>query len=117
MRYKGYAGVMEVDAAAQLIHGRVVGLRDVITFQGSSVVEATQAFRDSIDDYLDWCATEGKAPEKPYSGKLLIRVDPALHRELHLIAEARSISLNSLAALSLANLVESVSPKRPPRKT
>jgi predicted HicB family RNase H-like nuclease len=95
---------MEVDADAELIHGRVVGLRDVITFQGQSVAEARQAFQDSVDDYLEWCASEGRRPEKPFSGKLLIRVDPAVHRSLAQLAEARSTSINNLAAEALAEL-------------
>ena len=104
MRYKGYAGVIELDLEAELIHGRVVGLRDVITFQGNTVAETRQAFQDSIDDYLEWCASEGRPPDKPFSGKLLIRVAPAIHRSLAQLAEARSTSINKLAAEALANL-------------
>ena len=104
MRYRGYVGVMEVDPEAELIHGRVIGLRDVITFQGDTVAEARQAFQDSIDDYLEWCASEGRPPDKPFSGKLLIRIDPATHRSLAQLAEARSTSINNLAAEALANL-------------
>ena len=110
MRYKGYAGVMEVDPEAGLIHGRVVGLRDVITFQGDTVAEARQAFQDSIDDYLEWCASERRPPDKPFSGKLLIRVDPAIHRSLAQLAEARSTSINNLAAAALANLAAEPKP-------
>jgi len=110
MRYKGYTGVMEVDPEAELIHGRVVGLRDVITFQGNTVAESRQAFQDSIDDYLEWCATEGRRPDKPFSGKLLIRVDPASHRSLAQLAEARATSINNLAAEALANLIDASQP-------
>jgi predicted HicB family RNase H-like nuclease len=111
MRYKGYVGVMEVDPDTELIHGRVIGLRDVITFQGDTAAEARQAFQDSVDDYLEWCAAEARPPEKPFSGKLLIRVEPALHRNLAQLAEARSTSINSLVVEALANLAGESKPK------
>ena len=64
IRCEGYIGVMEVDPDANLIHGDVIGLRDVITFQGQSVAEALQAFKDSVDDYLRWCARNREAARK-----------------------------------------------------
>ncbi|HKI17140.1 MAG TPA: type II toxin-antitoxin system HicB family antitoxin [Isosphaeraceae bacterium] len=111
IKYRGYVGVVEVDPDAGLIHGRVIGLRDVITFQGNTVAEARQAFHDSVDDYLEWCASEGRSPEKPFSGKLLIRVDPAIHRRLAQLAEVRSKSINSLATEALTQLVDAALPK------
>jgi predicted HicB family RNase H-like nuclease len=71
MKYKGYQGHVDYDDKAKLFHGEVVGLRDVITFQGTSVDELEQAFKDSVDEYLDFCKELGRAPEKPFSGKLL----------------------------------------------
>jgi predicted HicB family RNase H-like nuclease len=112
MRYKGYVGVMEVDPDAKLIHGRVVGLRDVITFEGNSVSEAMKAFEESVDDYLQWCADEGRAPEKPFNGKLLIRLDPAVHRSLAHLAETHSTSINTLAVEALAKLVGDLESKQ-----
>jgi len=116
IRYKGYIGVMEVDPDANLIHGDVIGLRDVITFQGESVSAATKAFRDSVDDYLKWCAEEGRAPEKTFNGKLLIRIDPAIHRSLSQLAEANSTSINALAVEALARLTVEPSSKSPKRR-
>ena len=103
IRHKGYTGIMEVDDEACVIHGRVSGLRDVITFEGDSVAEAVQAFRDSVDDYLEWCAADGRPPEKPFSGKLLVRLDPATHRSLAQLAKARATSVNALVALCWRN--------------
>jgi predicted HicB family RNase H-like nuclease len=80
MTHKGYQGRVEFDDEAGLFHGEVSGTRDVITFQGRAVDELRQAFRDSVDDYLDWCAARGKAPDRPYSGRLLLRLDPAPRR-------------------------------------
>jgi predicted HicB family RNase H-like nuclease len=65
MTYKGYTGSVEVDTEAEILFGRVVGLRDVVTFQGKTVAEARKAFQDSVDDYLAFCAERGETPEKP----------------------------------------------------
>lgn len=64
MKHKGYHGQVRYDEEAKLFHGEVVGLRDVITFQGTSVDELEQAFKDSVDEYLDFCKELGRAPEK-----------------------------------------------------
>ena len=63
MQYKGYSGKVEYDDEAEIFHGEVIGLRDVITFQGKTVDEIKKAFRDSVDDYLDFCVQLNQAPE------------------------------------------------------
>jgi predicted HicB family RNase H-like nuclease len=74
MTYKGYEGTVKFDEEAHLFHGEVINTRDVITFQRSRVDELEKAFRDSIDDYLEFCASRGEEPEKPFSGKFMVRV-------------------------------------------
>jgi predicted HicB family RNase H-like nuclease len=101
MLYKGYAGSFKVDPEAGIIFGRVTGLRDVITFQGETVAQATQAFRDSVDDYLEFCAGHGEPPEKPFTGRFLLRMTPALHRHLAYLAEDMGESINSLVERAL----------------
>src|SRR3954468_18713654 len=88
MQYKGYAGVVEGDEEAGILFGRVIGLRDVITFQGETVAQAREEFRNSVDDYLAFCAERGEPPEKPFSGRFLLRMEPAIHRHLSRVAEA-----------------------------
>jgi len=68
MEYKGYFGKVEFDDEANIFHGEVINLRDVITFEGKTVEEIREAFHESIDDYLEFCAARGEDPEKPYSG-------------------------------------------------
>lgn len=96
LRYKGYTGRVEFDDDAEVFHGEVCGLRDVITFEGRSASEIKRAFRDSIDDYLDYCKELGQEPDRPFSGRVLVRIPSALHRDLHNRAAARLVSLNSL---------------------
>ncbi len=92
--YKGYMGHVEFDDETEIFHGEVINTRDVITFQGRSVAEIKKAFKDSINDYLDFCAERGEEPERPFSGKFNLRVDPALHRKIYIAARQHKISLN-----------------------
>jgi predicted HicB family RNase H-like nuclease len=101
MKYKGYTGIVELDEEAGVLLGRVIGLRDVITFQGESVPEVRQAFHDSVDDYLEFCESRGESPEKPYSGHFVLRVPAQLHRALAKEAEERQLSLNALVEETL----------------
>jgi predicted HicB family RNase H-like nuclease len=110
MKYKGYTGLAEIDEDSGVLFGRVIGLRDVITFQGASVAELTQAFHDSVDDYLDFCAKRGESPEKPFSGHFVVRISPELHRDLSNKAESEKVSLNSLVASVLQLSVLNFSP-------
>jgi predicted HicB family RNase H-like nuclease len=64
MQYKGYLGKAIYDAEAKLFHGQVIGLKDVITFQGTTLEELEQAFQDSIDDYLSWCKSLKEKPQR-----------------------------------------------------
>ena len=95
MKYKGYIGYVEFDEEADIFHGEVINTRDVITFQGSTVRTLKKAFRDSVNDYLEFCAARGEEPEKPFSGKFNVRLDPELHREAYAAAKAAKMSLNS----------------------
>jgi predicted HicB family RNase H-like nuclease len=95
MTYKGYVARVEFDDEAEIFYGEVINLRDVITFQGKSVTELKQAFQESVEDYLEFCAQRGEDPGKPYSGKFSIRVDPELHRKISIKAQQDNKSLNS----------------------
>jgi len=101
MHCKGYEAVVEYDADADLFHGEVIDMRDVVTFQGRSVDELKQAFSDTIDDYLAFCAERGEEPEKPYSGQFVVRVEPVLHRAVVSAAKRAGISLNKWVARTL----------------
>jgi predicted HicB family RNase H-like nuclease len=95
MKYKGYEAIVEYDDEAEIFYGEVVNLRDVITFQGDSVKDLKQAFHDSIDDYLDFCQERGEEPEKPFSGKFMLRINPDLHKLIAIKARKEGRSLNS----------------------
>lgn len=94
-KYKDYIGHVDFDEEAEVFHGEVINTRDVITFQGTSVRELKKAFKDSIDDYLAFCAEREESPDKPFSGKFNLRLDPELHREAFVAAKQSKMSLNS----------------------
>jgi predicted HicB family RNase H-like nuclease len=95
MNYKGYAGYIQFDSEAEIFHGEVVDTRDVITFQGKTVKELKKAFRDSIDDYLEFCEERGEESDKPFSGKFVLRLSPELHHKAYVKALESGKSLNA----------------------
>ena len=102
LKYKGYTGHVEFDDEAGLFHGEVIDLRDVITFQGASVREIERAFKDSIDDYLEYCKERGETPDKPFTGRLMLRIPPQLHRRAYVNAKREGKSINQWIVEKLA---------------
>lgn len=94
LNHKGYTGRAEYDDKSGLLHGEVLDLKDVVTFQGRSVNDLEAAFRDSVDDYLEFCAERGEQPDKPFSGRLMLRLPPELHRKVFVKAQHEGKSLN-----------------------
>ena len=87
MNYKDYTARIEFDETSETFHGRIEGIRDIVTFEGGSVAELKKAFHDSVDDYLEWATEEGFTPERPYSGRLMLRLPPDLHRRAAALAQ------------------------------
>ncbi len=102
MKYKGYTGQVSFDSEARLFHGEVTGLKDVITFQGKDVDGLLKAFKESINDYLEWCKERGEKPEKTFSGHLRLRMNKDLHKKLAQQALLQGLSLNSLIVNKLS---------------
>jgi len=109
MEYKGYVGCSLVNEETGLIFGEVMGLRDVITYQGRTADEARKSFDESIELYFNTCGEEGIDPDKPYSGKLLVRTKSSVHRALAFLARSRGMSLNTLADRILTRAVRKAS--------
>lgn len=104
--YKGYDAVIDFDDDGGLFYGEVLNIRDVVTFQGTTVEELRQSFRDSLDDYLAFCAAEGKEPDKPFSGQFLVRTSPDVHRRISTAAQRAGKSLNAWVSENLASVAE-----------
>ena len=107
MKYKDYVATVEYDDEASLFHGEVANLRDVVTFQGRSVAELKRAFRESIADYLAFCAKRSEEPERPVSGKFVVRVTPQVHSRVAVAAVREGVSMNQWVAKVLERATES----------
>lgn len=106
MKYKGYTGHVEYDADAKIFHGEVLGIKDVVTFQGTNVSEIEQAFTESIDDYLSFCKERGEEPDRPFSGKFNLRIPSDLHAKLSIAAQLHGESLNNYITKTLQRFVD-----------
>ncbi|MCC7487869.1 MAG: type II toxin-antitoxin system HicB family antitoxin [Burkholderiales bacterium] len=105
MSYAGYSARIEFDERDDVFVGRVPGLRSIISFHGKTVGALRSQFRAAVDDYLEDCKAQGITPEKPVSGKLLLRVPPEVHGKALVAAQARGKSLNQWATEALQRAV------------
>jgi predicted HicB family RNase H-like nuclease len=94
LSYKGFIGSTDYDDEAEVFYGTVINGNTIMSFRGSSVGELKDSFRDVVDSYLEDCEREGVEPEKPFSGKITVRVSPLLHRRIAIKAAARKESMN-----------------------
>jgi predicted HicB family RNase H-like nuclease len=94
MHYKGYSARINYSDEDSLFVGHVAGICDVIGFHGESVKELRAAFEEAVDDYLQTCSRLGREPQKTYSGKLSLRLEPALHASIACKAELAHKSIN-----------------------
>lgn len=102
MTYKGYSARIDYDDEDGILFGQIAGIRDGVSFHADNVDDLRNAFREAVDDYLETCARIGKDPQKPYSGKVMFRIDPEVHARAARAAELSGKSLNEWAGEVLA---------------
>ena len=102
LTHKGYAAHIDFDAEDRAFFGRITGIADIVTFHGETVDELVHAFKEAVNDYLAMSKKLGRPPQKPYSGKLMLRIPPEVHAHAAMMAEALGKSLNQWAAEVLA---------------
>ncbi len=110
IEYKGYHGVFEFDSSIDGFHGRVVGLQDVVTFEGRSLDELRREMAESVEDYLELCSEVGKDPQRPFRGEFLVRTTPEVHRAATVEAEASGMSLNAWVEAAITSVVRETRP-------
>lgn len=101
LTYKGYTARIDFDDRDNTLVGRLLGIQDIICFHADNVADLRAAFEEAVDDYLEACEKIGKSPEKPASGKLLLRVPPELHAAALVKAQSVGKSLNQWAIEAL----------------
>jgi predicted HicB family RNase H-like nuclease len=95
MNHKGYTATVEYEPDDRVFHGRVNDISDVVTFEGTSVDELEAAFRNAVDEYVAFCEERGRVPQRPFSGRFLVRVPPAVHRRISEAATRAGESMNA----------------------
>ena len=101
MEYKGYVGSVEFSEADGLFFGKVMGIRALVSYEGTNARELVDDFHSAVDDYLLLCDAEGIQPEVAYKGSFNVRISPELHKQAVIAALAQQISLNSFVELSI----------------
>ena len=105
LEYKGYTGCIEYSPEDNLLYGKVLGIRGLISFEGETGKLLEQDFREAIDIYLADCRLAGRSPEKPFKGSFNVRIPAELHQKAALLAMEAKTSLNSFVAEAIRSRV------------
>lgn len=106
MTYKGYLGSVAYSEKDQVFFGKIEGINGLVNFEGDSVKELTEAFHEAVDDYLAYCKEEGIEPDKSYTGVLNVRLTPAIHRQIAMLARQAGVTINAYIKEALEEKVE-----------
>ena len=98
MKYQGYVARIEYDEDDRIFVGHLAGIKDIVGFHGTTVDELETAFQETVDNYLAISAEIGRTAQKPYSGKLMLRVSPDAHAAVATTAAAHGKSINQWAS-------------------
>jgi predicted HicB family RNase H-like nuclease len=109
LTHKGYDGSVLYSAEDNLLHGNLLGIRDMVTFDGQNLKELQKNFRDAVEEYLQMCAEIGKSPNVPYKGSFNVRVTPDLHRRVVRLAERKHKKLNAVVNEAIEAYLEHAS--------
>lgn len=105
LNYKGYSGSCLFSMEDECLHGRILFITDLITYEGNTIPELKESFKKAVNDYLDYCKETGKEANKPYSGTFNVRISPELHKEAAQCAKRAGINLNEYVKRSLEKKV------------
>jgi predicted HicB family RNase H-like nuclease len=96
MAYKDYVGSAEVSVEDGVLHGKLLGIRDLVTYEAETPAGLRRAFEEAVNDYLADCEKEHRGADRPYKGSLNVRIGPELHRSLALEAIHHHVTINHL---------------------
>lgn len=106
LKHRGYYGSIEASPEDNCLFGKLQFIRSLVTYEGETVAELSQAFRDAVDDYLEMCEQLGHDPEVPCKGSFNVRVGHDLHLAASVAATQQSITLNDLTRRALSEYLE-----------
>ena len=96
LEYKTYYATIQFSAEDEVFYGKVIGINDLVSFEGTTVAKLKAAFQEAVNDYLDTCKELNKLPEKTYKGSFNVRIPSELHRKAARYATLTNMSLNDL---------------------
>lgn len=105
LSYKNYNGTVEYSGEDACLYGKVIGLRSLISYEGSSIQELKQDFENAVDEYLQDCKERNVEPEQPYKGTFNVRIGPELHRDIAIYAIEHGKTLNAAVAEAIGNMI------------
>ena len=105
LTYKGYIATVHYSAEDDILHGKLEGIDDLVSFDGRSIDALKKAFKEAVDDYIEYCKKIGKEPERVCKGSFNIRITPELHRKAAQQAAVLGISLNQLVQKAIEKVV------------
>lgn len=95
LEYKGYKGTVEYSKEDDCLVGKVIGMhQDLILYEGKTLTEIKEDFKNAIDSYIESCLANGLTPRKPFSGKLVLRMSSELHGRVAIAAAANGATIN-----------------------
>lgn len=101
IQHNGYYGEVHFSVEDEVFYGKLIGINDLVTFEGASVRELKEAFREAVEDYLETCRQLNKQPDKTYKGSFNVRVSAELHKQAALYAAVKNMSLNDFVKYAL----------------
>jgi predicted HicB family RNase H-like nuclease len=108
MEYRNFYGSVHYSSEDHVLYGKIIGINDMITYEGREVRELEKNFQEAVDDYLESCRILGKEPEKTYKGSLNVRLTPELHRKAAIMANYRKTSLNNFIKIAVKKAVREI---------
>ncbi len=106
IKYKEYYANVQFSSKDDVFYGKILGINDLVTFEGQSVKELRKSFKEAVEDYIETCRELNKTPEKTYKGSFNIRVSPDLHRDAALVALQKNVSLNDFVKNAISYAIK-----------
>jgi predicted HicB family RNase H-like nuclease len=113
LEYKNYYATVHFNADDEVFFGKIIGINDLVSFEGTTVPKLKAAFREAVEDYLETCKEIGKDPEKTYKGSFNVRIPSELHREAAKHAAMKNMSLNDFVRFAIDHIIHSEAKVRP----
>ena len=105
LEYYGYQGSIEYSVDDNILYGKVIGIRGLISYEGETIADLKSDFIDAIDDYLNTCKLEGIEPMKPFYGNFNVKISPELHKSLQIYSKNKNLEPNVIVEAAIKSYI------------